>query len=63
MSHPGYGRPVDALDRICKEYRNCVRCSKDTHGDSCIPEFTKYRWNYKDCFQHTLTGVVLLVVD
>ena len=47
MSHPGYGRPVDPLDRICKEYRNCVRCTKDIHGDSCIPEFTKYRWNYK----------------
>ena len=71
MSHPGYGRPVDALDRICKgpgpnfcqvfyflafstaltnfltwkkEYRSCVKCLKDTHGDACIPEVTKYRW-------------------
>ena len=44
MSHPGYGRPVDALDRICKEYRSCVKCLKDQHGEACIPEVTKYRW-------------------
>ena len=26
------------------EYRSCVKCLKDTHGDACIPEVTKYRW-------------------
>ena len=29
MSDPGHGLPVDALDSICKAYKDCVKCAKD----------------------------------
>lgn len=44
MSHPGFGAPVDELDHICKEYRSCAKCLKDTHGTDCIPEMKKYKF-------------------
>ena len=43
MSHPGYGAPVDELDKICKEYRSCVKCLKETHGNDCIPDKKRYK--------------------
>ena len=46
MSDPGYGPPVDALDSVCKEYKDCVKCARMKHGDSCIGEFVKYRYGY-----------------
>jgi hypothetical protein len=48
MSDPGYGPPVDALDSVCKEYKDCVKCARMKHGDSCIGEFVKYRYGYKN---------------
>ena len=29
MSDPGHGLPVDALDSVCKAYKDCVKCAKD----------------------------------
>merc|ERR1712227_994841 len=48
MSHPGYGAPVDELDKICKEYRSCVKCLKETHGNDCIPDKKRYNWKLVD---------------
>ena len=42
MSDPGHGPPVDALDSVCKAYKDCVKCAKMTHGDECIGEFVEY---------------------
>ena len=44
MSDPGHGPPVDALDSVCKRYKDCVKCAKMTHGDMCIGEFVKVRY-------------------
>ena len=38
MSDPGHGPPVDALDTVCKKYKDCLKCARMRHGDSCIPE-------------------------
>jgi len=43
MSDPGFGPPVDELDRVCKEYKDCVKCAKIEFGDMCIGEFVKYK--------------------
>jgi len=48
MSDPGHGPPVDALDSVCKRYKDCVKCAKMTHGEMCIGEFVKYRYGYKN---------------
>jgi len=45
MSDPGLGPPVDALDNVCKKYKDCLKCARETHGNECIGEFTKYRFN------------------
>jgi hypothetical protein len=57
MSSMGHGKPVDAMDRICKEYKECQKCAFEAHpsdnsGSSgeglgqygCIGEFVKYNW-------------------
>lgn len=44
MSQPGFGPPVDALDGICKQYKDCQKCARDAHGEFCIGEFYKYRY-------------------
>ena len=41
MSDPGYGPPVDALDAVCKRYKDCVKCARMAHGEMCIGEFVK----------------------
>jgi len=46
MSDPGYGPPVDALDTVCKAYKDCVKCARMEFGDMCIGEFVKYRYGY-----------------
>jgi len=46
MSDPGHGPPVDALDTVCKAYKDCLKCARMQHGDSCIGEFTRYRLRY-----------------
>jgi len=44
MSDPGYGPPVDALDAVCKEYKDCVKCARLQFGEMCIGEFVKYKY-------------------
>jgi len=45
MSDPGLGPPVDALDTVCKKYKDCLKCARETHGEACIGEFEKYNFN------------------
>lgn len=44
MSTRGVGRPVDELDSLCKDYKECVHCAKMEFGNECIPEAVKYKW-------------------
>jgi len=44
MSTRGKGRPVDELDSLCKQYKECVHCAKLEFGPECIPEAVKYGW-------------------
>merc|ERR1712109_362894 len=46
MSEMGKGKPVDALDNKCKAYKDCQKCVREKHGDSCIGEFVRYTWKY-----------------
>merc|ERR1712227_1065424 len=32
MSDPGHGPPVDALDTVCKAYKDCVKCARMTYA-------------------------------
>ena len=48
MSDPGHGPPVDALDSVCKAYKDCVKCARLSYGEMCIGEFVKYRYGYKN---------------
>lgn len=48
MSDPGFGKPVDSLDSICKQYKDCQKCVKQKFGEDCIGEFVKYRWTKKN---------------
>jgi hypothetical protein len=47
MSDPGLGPPVDELDKVCKRYKDCLKCAIISHGDDCINEFTRYRFTQK----------------
>jgi hypothetical protein len=42
MSERGAGVPKDAFDKVGKEYKDCLKCAADKHGETCIPEFMKY---------------------
>lgn len=42
MSDMGKGAPVDALDSVCKQYKECLKCARDEFGDECIGEFVEY---------------------
>lgn len=42
MSDPGHGPPVDELDTVCKQYKDCQKCARMTHGEMCIGEFVRY---------------------
>lgn len=44
MSDPGHGPPVDALDSVCKQYKDCQKCARAAHGDTCIGEFVRYKY-------------------
>lgn len=46
LTQPGWGRPVDPLDAVCKEYKDCQRCVTETHGPNCIGEEIRYRFRY-----------------
>jgi len=47
MSDPGHGPPIDALDTVCKKYKDCLKCARMKHGDTCIGEFVKYSFSIK----------------
>merc|ERR1712048_696638 len=47
MSDPGHGKPVDALDTVCKAYKDCLKCARMTYGDQCIGEFVKYKYGLR----------------
>ena len=44
MTSPGQGPPVDALDKVCKAYKDCLKCTRMKHGDSCIAEYVRYNY-------------------
>jgi len=48
MSDPGHGPPVDALDTVCKAYKDCVKCARQEYGEMCIGEFVKYKYGEKN---------------
>lgn len=48
LSSPGYGFPQDALDRTCKQYKDCLKCARQTFGETCIHELEKYRFSIQD---------------
>lgn len=42
MSTMGKGAPLDALDSVCKAYKECQKCARQRFGDMCIGEFVRY---------------------
>ena len=42
MSEMGHGAPKDALDSVCRAYKECQKCARDVHGETCIGEFHRY---------------------
>jgi len=69
MSDPGHGPPIDALDTVCKAYKDCLKCAREEHGNTCIGEFHRYRYGKyngeiqcKDRpvrVQNTLSGTII----
>jgi len=41
----GYGRPIDAIDRACMDFKQCYKCLIDEHGSTreCRGEDSGYR--------------------
>ena len=37
---------VDELDATCQAHKDCYRCAKEKWGESCIPEFNNYKFEY-----------------
>ena len=44
MSDPGFGPPVDRLDGVCKQYKDCNKCAREKFGESCVGEIVLYRY-------------------
>ena len=42
MSDMGHGAPLDALDSVCKSYKECQKCARERFGEMCIGEFVAY---------------------
>merc|ERR1712106_517001 len=38
--------PRWALENKCKAYKDCQKCVREKHGDTCIGEFVRYTWRY-----------------
>merc|ERR1711935_879031 len=36
--------PRCALANKCKAYKDCQKCVREKHGDTCIGEFVRYTW-------------------
>ena len=54
MSKSGKGAPLDALDKLCMDYKSCVQCAlrDNTYkGGKCEATDTKYKFsqNGSDC--------------
>ena len=47
MSDPGHGPPISPLDSVCKQYKDCQKCARETHGNMCIGEFVRYKFGTK----------------
>ena len=43
MSEGGKGKPVDDLDSICQQYKQCQKCARMTHGEVYYPKM-KFRF-------------------
>lgn len=46
MSDPGFGPPVDKLDSVCKQYKDCNKCAREKYGDACIGELVQYQYGH-----------------
>ena len=47
MSDMGHGAPLDALDSVCKAYKECQKCAREQFGEMCIGEFVRYGLNMR----------------
>ena len=45
MSEMGRGVPMDALDAVCRSYKECQKCARERYGDQCIGEFYAYDYS------------------
>ena len=57
MSDPGFGPPVDSLDQSCKAYKDCNKCVKIVHGDTC--EKSTYNYTVKGRVHRTALWYIL----
>ncbi|CAG5080363.1 Oidioi.mRNA.OKI2018_I69.PAR.g9556.t1.cds [Oikopleura dioica] len=48
MTQMGKGAPVDALDSVCKQYKECLKCAREEFGEMCIGEFVSYGLKLKN---------------
>ena len=48
MTTGGYGPPLDALDGVCKKYKDCVQCAHKEFGEQCFGEIVRYRFKMED---------------
>lgn len=42
MSEMGRGTPMDALDVVCRAYKECQKCARQNFGQECLGEFYSY---------------------
>lgn len=45
---PSLGSPVDDLDSICQNYRNCLKCARDTIGSWCESDSIGYGYTFNE---------------
>ena len=48
MSDMGKGAPMDALDSVCRAYKECQKCARQQFGDMCIGEFVRYGQRFRN---------------
>lgn len=41
----GYGKPVDAIDRSCRDMSECYECAQMDYGEDCTTAEVNYRWH------------------
>jgi len=42
----GTGKPKDALDQKCREFKNCIKCAAGIHGPQCSFSTVKFTWRW-----------------